>query len=65
MLHWVPDEGLRSVGHPRLCWIDPIQSFVSGLAGNDDFADAWYYLLANRQEAKKQLEDFVSYSVNP
>ena len=61
ILHWVPDEGLRNVGHPKLRWRDPLQNFAAGLTGASDTTDAWQYLLLNKEEADDALPHFLKY----
>jgi len=61
ILHWVPDEGLRNVGHPKLRWRDTLQNFAAGLTGASDTTDAWQYLLLNKEEADDALPHFLKY----
>ena len=61
ILHWIPAEGVRVVGHPKLRWIDPIQSFASSLSGSANDTDAWLYLLHLHEEAVKALPRFLEF----
>ena len=58
VLYWQPAEGLRSVGHPLLRWLDPIQRYAASLS---DLPDAWMYLLQDRAEASDALPDFLQW----
>ena len=60
ILHWQPEEGYRRVGHPRQRWLDPIKRFAQNWSCATP-ADAWLYLLANKEEADKTLQEYSGF----
>ena len=61
ILEWMPSEGARFVGHPKLRWLDPIQNFVASLADSSNQVVAWLYLLHNHKEAEAALPRFLDF----
>ena len=61
IVHWVPDEGLRKVGHPKTRWSDPLQRFAASWTGASEDTDAWQYLFPNDEEAEDALPHFLDW----
>ena len=61
ILYWNPDEGVRSVGHPKLRWLDPIKNFATSLSDLGPEVETWICLLKNKQEATRALPEFLKY----
>ena len=59
ILHWKPEEGLRSVGHPRVRWQDQLKAFSKTLPGFDEAEDAWQLLVHSPESAEALMPDFL------
>ena len=64
ILLWIPTEGARCVGHPKLRWLDSIQKFAASRAESSTGSDAWLYLLRDHKKAGKALPHFVHFCIH-
>ena len=64
ILLWLPTEGARCVGHPKLRWLDSIQKFAASRAESSMGSDAWLYLLRDHKKAGKALPHFVHFCIH-
>ena len=61
LLHWKPEEGLRSVGHPRIRWQDQLNAFSKTLPGFEEDENAWQVLLTSPESEEALMPDFVAF----
>ena len=61
IMHWTPEEGLRSVGRPRSRWQDQLNSFSKTLPGFEEDEHAWQLLLQSLQTEQALASDFVAF----
>ena len=61
VMKWKPQEGVRSVGHPKTRWEDQLNAFSRTLPGFEDSQQAWQLLLKSVEVEEALLLDFVAF----
>ena len=61
VMNWKPQEGVRSVGHPKTRWEDQLNAFSRTLPGFEDSQEAWQLLLKNVEVEEALVLDFIAF----
>ena len=60
-MQWKPEEGVRSVGHPKTRWKDQLCAFSTTLPGFEDDPQVWQTFLQCQATEEALTNDFVTF----